>query len=271
MQQVIGIALREKCSYAEFFWSVFSDFQTPNTDTFHAVKKARFLLLFFKYTLRLILISLPKVDYFVTRNASIYLIYVNSENTRTICEIRPKLTVKTPDRCFYVALNHLRPVFHPIQILSGVLLKKLSQKHPSRGVLRCSENMLCNFTETTLRHGCSPVNLLRIFRTTFSKNASRRLLLSSWKTFSRNNSLTFLLTGFNSVLQQSRDSSLYLERFYLKHSTKSNTLFRSILFLINFIHYSPVLLIYTPWKHQKTKGFLKFSGVIDKQHQAVME
>ena len=34
-------------------------------------------------------------------------------------------------------------------------------------------------------------------------------------------------------------------------------------------HYSPVLLIYTPWKHQKTLGFL-FSGGIDKQHQAVM-
>ena len=67
------------------------------------------------------------------------------------------------------------------------------QKQPSRGVLnkRCSENMqqiykrtrrvisiklLCNFIEITLRHGCSPVNLLHIFRTPFRMNTSRRLL-----------------------------------------------------------------------------------------------
>ena len=31
-------------------------------------------------------------------------------------------------------------------------------------------------------------------------------------------------------------------------------------------HYSPVLVIYTPWK----QGFLMFSWGIDKQHQAVM-
>ena len=56
---------------------------------------------------------------------------------------------------------------------------------------RCSENMQqiyrrtpmsnCDFTfhfiEITLRDGCSPVNLLHIFRTPFSKNTSRRLLL----------------------------------------------------------------------------------------------
>ena len=34
-----------------------------------------------------------------------------------------------------------------------------------------------NFIEITLRHGCSPVNLLHIFRTPFPKNTSGRLLL----------------------------------------------------------------------------------------------
>ena len=29
--------------------------------------------------------------------------------------------------------------------------------------------MLCNFIEITFRHGCSPVNLLHIFRTPFPK------------------------------------------------------------------------------------------------------
>ena len=35
---------------------------------------------------------------------------------------------------------------------------------------------LCNFTEITLQHGCSPENLLHIFRTNFSKNISQGLL-----------------------------------------------------------------------------------------------
>ena len=72
------------------------------------------------------------------------------------------------------------------------------QKQPPRRVLkkRCSQNMqqiyrrtpmpkcdfnkvglLCNFIEITLWHGCSPVNLLHIFRTPFTKNTSGRLLL----------------------------------------------------------------------------------------------
>ena len=65
------------------------------------------------------------------------------------------------------------------------------QRQPSRGVLRkkCPENMqkiywktptpkcdfnnlFNNFIEITLRHRCSPVNLLNIFRTSFLKNAS---------------------------------------------------------------------------------------------------
>ena len=71
------------------------------------------------------------------------------------------------------------------------------QKQSSRGVLkkRCSKNIhqiyrktpmpkwnfckvVCSFIEITLRHGCSPVNLLYIFRTPFLKNTSRRLLLN---------------------------------------------------------------------------------------------
>ena len=36
-----------------------------------------------------------------------------------------------------------------------------------------------NFTETPLRHGCSPVNLLHIFRTPFPWNTSGWLLLKS--------------------------------------------------------------------------------------------
>ena len=44
-------------------------------------------------------------------------------------------------------------------------------------------SVISNFIEITLRHACSPVNLLHIFRTLFLKNTSGRLLLSllsSW-------------------------------------------------------------------------------------------
>ena len=67
----------------------------------------------------------------------------------------------------------------------------LRSNHPEKGALkickRCSENMQqiyrripmlkSHFIEITVRHGCSPVNLLHIFRTPFSKNTSGRLLL----------------------------------------------------------------------------------------------
>ena len=38
---------------------------------------------------------------------------------------------------------------------------------------------LSNFIEITLRHGCSPRNLLHILRTPFLKNTSERLLLNT--------------------------------------------------------------------------------------------
>ena len=74
-----------------------------------------------------------------------------------------------------------------------------TQMQLSRRVLckRCSENMqqiyrrtpmqtcnlkkklLCNFIEITPWHGCSPVYLLHIFRTSLLKNTSGRLLLNT--------------------------------------------------------------------------------------------
>ena len=85
-------------------------------------------------------------------------------------------------------------------LVKGVrsILYWYSQKQPSRGVLRkrCSENMQqiyrrkpmgkcyfnkvakqSNFIEITLRHRCSPVNLMHIFRTLFHKNTYGWLLL----------------------------------------------------------------------------------------------
>ena len=65
------------------------------------------------------------------------------------------------------------------RFLSGFLSLKCNispsphiQKQFSIGVL-----LVCNFIEIALRHGCSPVNLLHIFRTPFPKNTSGGLHL----------------------------------------------------------------------------------------------
>ena len=64
------------------------------------------------------------------------------------------------------------------------ILSNELEKQSSRGVLRkrCSENMQqiyrrtpmpkcdCNFIKIALRHGCSPINLLHVFRTPFPSN-----------------------------------------------------------------------------------------------------
>ena len=88
-------------------------------------------------------------------------------------------------------------------LLSNLLLSKFqklySQKQSPRGVprKRCSENMQqiyrrtpmpkCDFNKVAkqLRHGCSPLNLLHIFRTLFLKNTSDGLLLYSFMLFRR--------------------------------------------------------------------------------------
>ena len=58
----------------------------------------------------------------------------------------------------------------------GVLIicSKFTGEHPCRSAF--SIKLLCNFIEIAPRHGCSPVNLLHIFRTPFPKNTLGRLL-----------------------------------------------------------------------------------------------
>ena len=52
---------------------------------------------------------------------------------------------------------------------------KFTGEHPCRSVI--SIKLQSNFIEITLRHGCSPVNSLHIFRTPFPRNTSGWLLL----------------------------------------------------------------------------------------------
>ena len=59
----------------------------------------------------------------------------------------------------------------------GVLktCSKLTGEHPCRSAIPVK--LQNNFIEVALRHGCSQVNLLHIFRTRSPKNTSGRLLL----------------------------------------------------------------------------------------------
>ena len=68
----------------------------------------------------------------------------------------------------------------PGVFLAKFILKvcsKCTGDHPCRRVI--SMKLQSNFIEITLRHGCSPVNLLHIFRILFTKSTSERLLLAT--------------------------------------------------------------------------------------------
>ena len=53
------------------------------------------------------------------------------------------------------------------------IYSKFTREHPCR-----STELQGNFIEVARQHGCSPVNLLHIFTTPFSKSMSEGLLLS---------------------------------------------------------------------------------------------
>ena len=93
----------------------------------------------------------------------------------------------------------------------GVLKKcsKFTGEHPCRSTI--SIKLLCNFIEIALRHGCSPVNLLNIFRTPFLKNTSGWLLfklLFSFPSFP----VAFLTKPYNCK----HSSSIFVISFFVE-------------------------------------------------------
>ena len=66
----------------------------------------------------------------------------------------------------------------PPEVISGKYIMKICSKfageNPCRSAI--SIKFLCNFFEIALRHGCSPVNLLNVFGTSFYKKNCGRLL-----------------------------------------------------------------------------------------------
>ena len=82
---------------------------------------------------------------------------------------------------------------HPEMFLGKGALKicsKFTGEQPCRSAI--SVKLLCNFIEIVLRHGCSPGNLLHVFRAPFLNNTSEWLLLIFWSTFSIYAVQTFL-------------------------------------------------------------------------------
>ena len=68
-------------------------------------------------------------------------------------------------------------------------------EHPCRSVI--SVKLLCNSIEIRLRHGCSPVNSLHIFRTPFPKNTSGGLLWRTQNKYLRSNRLSYSINTYN--------------------------------------------------------------------------
>ena len=95
---------------------------------------------------------------------------------------------------------------HSDVFLGKVVLKicsKFTREHSSRSVI-------CSFIEIALRHGCSLVNLLHIFRTPFLKNNSAWLRL-----LKIDNQLTGLTFHFHVLLLSNDLSSVKLIQSYV--------------------------------------------------------
>ena len=125
-----------------------------------------------------------KITYFLKNYvASLFTIF---EKVLAICKFfftAPCLDVRFWDLLYFIVWSSIHSIVifrssHPkVFLWKGVLkiCSKFTGEHTCRSAI--SIKFLCNFIEIALRHGCSPVNLLHIFRTPFPRNTSGRLLL----------------------------------------------------------------------------------------------
>ena len=77
-----------------------------------------------------------------------------------LLKLRSKIYRRTPR----VLSNIYHRTFFK-KMLTSWSCQLFTGEHPCQSVI--SIKLLCNFTEIILRHGCSPVNLLHIFRKSF--------------------------------------------------------------------------------------------------------
>ena len=97
---------------------------------------------------------------------------------------------------FFKILENDRSSFPDVFLRKDVLKRcsKFIWEHQCRSVI--SRKLLWNFTEITLRDGCSPVNFRHIFRTPFYKNTNGGLLLQWVRTDTRSNQVSYFIKYF---------------------------------------------------------------------------
>ena len=78
--------------------------------------------------------------------------------------------------------------------------EKFTGERPCRSVI--SIKLQSNFIEIALRHGCSPVNLLHIFRTPFLKNTSGRVLLQDQQKWDLLEMAGYVNQSFNTFINE---------------------------------------------------------------------
>ena len=119
----------------------------------------------------------------------------------------------------------------------GVLKKcsKFTAVHPCRSAI--SIKLPCNCIEITLRHGCSPVNFLLIFRTSLPKNTPERLLLTFVPlillslTLASDTTVVYGNNAFSILVFSTKNGTAVLWKrfsFYRKFVSKLKYLFQSI-------------------------------------------
>ena len=89
------------------------------------------------------------------------------------------------------------------------ICSKFTGEHPYRSVILITFQSI--FIEIALRHGCSPVNLLRIFITPFSKSTSGGLLLVLQMRVAKEAKLLKLLTFLKELVQERQEISFFKE------------------------------------------------------------
>ena len=115
-------------------------------------------------------------------------------------------------RISFMILCIFRYSLPEVFLVKGVvkIRSKFTGEYPCRSAV--SIKLLCNFIQIALRHWCSPVNLLHIFRTSFNKNTYGGLLMYFWIL-----ALLVFMYNWNICLKCVENKSLYL---YLKSCGK---------------------------------------------------
>ena len=133
------------------------------------------------------------------------------------------------------------------------LCSKITGEHPCWSVI--SMKLLCNLIEITLRHGCSPVDLLHIFRTPFPRNTSGWLLLNFHnQTICSNQCIQKSIANFLCSFLYSK----YDTRYSLFEKDVLNYEDLSILYLHNFFITTLWKLLWQPF--EKIHLLFGFSG-----------